>query len=325
MELSYSIRLACLAIVAVGLPHAALEAALSLSAGAVLRFLQPLPARTRERLLYLVQMAPLLAGLLFAGVLCIPQYIRNEPQSGSERIGLISPLLALAILAWFGVSIVRGVRAMIHTARFAAACRRNARPGAMSRKGIPILTVPEGGPGIALVGLKRPFILLPHEALRSANLTAAELSVVLDHECSHARQLDNWKLLSLFALPKCGFRLPGGGSWLDHWRNAADVAADEEAAGRDRSRALALAQALVTLSRHSPASGSALVASWLSHADRFLAIRVESLLNLRANQGFPRRLAIAASVWGALIFAAALAILPRLNEFSEFMLHLGSG
>ena len=323
MELSYSIRLACLAIVAVGLPLIALEMAISLSARPILSFLQPLPARIRERLICLVQIAPLLAGLLFAGLFCIPQYIRNEPQAGAERVGWVSPLLAAIILVWFGISFSRGLRAILHTARFAAACRRVAEPGAAIRNGIPVLTVPEAAPAIALVGLARPFILLSGKALASAQLTEAELRTVLDHESSHARHRDNWKLLTLCALPKCPFRLPGGVSWLDHWRNAADLAADRDAAGSDRGRALALAQALVTMARHAPASASPLLACWLSHADCFLQVRVESLLAGSAGSGFPRRLLIIAAVTAALVLAGAIAVTPWLDAMSERLLHLG--
>ena len=102
MSLSYNLRLICLVVVMTGLLQTVLELTLWISAPLILRLLTSLPTRRSERLLYGLQLTPLLTALLITGSLCVPQYLRNETNLEAERVGWLCLLLASAVSFWFG-------------------------------------------------------------------------------------------------------------------------------------------------------------------------------------------------------------------------------
>jgi beta-lactamase regulating signal transducer with metallopeptidase domain len=324
MMLSYTFRLVVLILVTVGVIQTLVEITLRLAAPLILRVLAPVSARYRERGLYLLQLMPLLTGVLFAGFVFCPQYLRSEPISPGEGVGWACLLTAFGIILWFGYSVLRGFLLSARTIRFTAACRKACRVTVHAHRGTPIRILADPGRGIALTGFFKPFVLVSRHLIEE-ELSEGALEVALDHESSHAAQFDNWKLCSLYFLPRLSLNLPGGEPWMDLWRNAAEWAADDDAVHGDTTRALLLAEALVKVARLSHGRHPALASASLSEPDKSLAKRVDRLLRRRSGPN-PSPVGPASFALSALALAvagAAVVLTPWVYGFAEWVLHLG--
>ncbi|HEX4038135.1 MAG TPA: hypothetical protein VHX37_08755 [Acidobacteriaceae bacterium] len=327
MSLSYTLRLLCLLAVVGGMVTAALQILLALNARALLRRLDAAAARRRERILCLAQIAPWFVALLIAGALCLPEYLRYEPNRESEPVGWLCLLLAAAVGLWFGSALLRGLRITFRTLRFARACRRSGRIVQDTSRSTPILALEHAGHPIGLLGFFRPFVLISAEWLEAGDLKAGALEVAIDHERSHAAHGDNWKLLALSFLPRLHRRFPGGDRLRQQWQMAVDWAADDDASRGDSSRSILLAEALVCAARAAgsrAASRAPVICSALTSAEAGLAVRVDRLLHPRlaaTSAGAPLPLGLAVLALLAAL-AAALAS-PAVYSLSEHLLHLG--
>lgn len=318
MNLSYLLRLLCLLVVVIGAIHALVQMVLAACARPLLRLLGSVSSRTRERALYLLQIAPLPAGLFFAGALCMPQYLRLEPSSERESVSLLCLLLAASVVLWFGVFAFRGLRIALRTHRFVRDVSRSAR-ASVSHGRLPVLTLREAGPLIALVGFFRPSVLVSRSLLAGEVLDTAALALVLDHESSHAAHRDNWKLLSLRLLPGFGFN-----PWLHPWQAAAEWAADDDAVCGDPARRLLLAETLVRVARSGPASRPPILHTAFMCREEELASRVGRLLGeSAASRPVRRSLVLAGSGFALSLLAAAVVFSPWVYALSESILHLG--
>jgi len=210
------------------------------------------------------------------------------------------------------------------TILFSRACR----PGDDSERlasGIPIVAVTGQTPRVALVGLRRPFILISKSLLDDGGLDPLALQVVLDHERSHATQCDNWKLLLLYCLPRLGLRWPGRKTWMQHWQSNAEWAADDDAVGGSRARALMLAEALVVLARTHTVVRQQIACTYLICEDTELALRVERLLNRTPDRSLTQlyKTGLVLS-FAALCVVAVLAASSSVARYMpEHLLHLG--
>jgi hypothetical protein len=318
MTLSYSLRLFCLLTVAAGVVCAALQAALSCCAGFLLRQLHAAASRRRERILFLIQIAPTLLAIFVAGALCFPEYLRHEPARATEPVGWIPLLIAASVCLWFGAALIRGLRTTLRSLRFAGACRDSGRL-IPPIQGPPLLAAPQPVPPLALVGFFRPFIVISEKLLDSGRLDPEALQVALDHERAHHHHFDNWKMLFLCFLP----RLPGD-PWLREWRSAADWAADEDASRGDLARSLLLAEAVVRtagLVRHSAPD---VICAALTSADTALAVRVDRLLHPpSASRSAERSLVPTLAGLVLLTILSAAIASPWIYGASEYILHLG--
>lgn len=323
MILPYSLRLLCLLLLVCGALCAALQLILTRCAPFILRRLESLPARRRERALYRIQIAPALAALFIAATVCIPAYLRFEPTRAAENIGGVCLLLALAVALWIGVSLGRGLRTGLRTLRFTRACRRTGQALPLGGS-TPVVALARTPFPVALLGCLRPLILISADLLASNRLHPDALDVALAHERSHARHRDNWKLLSLAFLPHLHRLL--GDPWGPAWRTAADWAADDDAVHGDPSRSLLLAEALVHTARvavTTRASARPVIHTALTSADAGLAARVDRLLH--PSPVLPLRVSLLPSLAAALVLAAlaAIATSPWIYPLSESLLHLG--
>lgn len=321
MNLSYSLRLLCVLIIAAGLTQAAAQLALSLGARAIVRRLQQGTARRRERILYLVQIAPALLAAFASFALCLPAWLCSEPNRAIEGVSLACVLLALALALWLASGLVRGLRITLRTLRLTRIRRRSAT--ALAADGsLPVLCVPDFGLPVALVGLLRPTVLL--SARFAAVADPGALALALAHERSHAAHRDNWKLLTLAFLPRCDRVLPGRLRWIGLWQTAADWAADDDAVAGDPARSLLLAQVLVAAARCAHGPQPPLLCTALTSAEAGLAARVDRLIHLQSDA---RQNSAAGLGWSAafvLFAAAALALSPWIYTLSEWLLHLGA-
>jgi hypothetical protein len=321
MILSFAARLFCVAAMMTGLIHLAAECLCWLASPLLLRVAARVPARQRERMIYLVQLTPLFAALTLTGAICIPQYLHSEVDRAAERVGWLCVAGAVAVVGWYGASLLRGLAAACRTMLFARACRKTAHGLAMAHAGVPVLTCPDAASGVTLVGLFRPFILISERLLRGG-LSDGAICVALDHEVAHARHLDNWKLFSLYCLPTLRLQLSAGQTWCQLWRSAAEWAADDDAVRGDSARGLVLAQTLVAVARCSTPERNR-VCMALSCAEAELAARIHRLIERPcvAAHAWERMCGLAFSLAG-LACAAALLLLSS-HDLLEHLLHLG--
>jgi len=110
MVLSYSLRVTCLIGVTLALLQVTAEMLLWIGAPIILRTVQTLPLRQRERMLYLVQLLPVIVAILLTGLFFLPQYLSNETNLAPEHVGRLCILLAASLYVWWTVRIVRGIR-----------------------------------------------------------------------------------------------------------------------------------------------------------------------------------------------------------------------
>lgn len=325
MSLSYNLRLICLVVVMTGLLQTVLELTLWISAPLILRLLTSLPIRRSERLLYGLQLTPLLTALLVTGSLFVPQYLRNETNFEAEHVGWLCLLLASAVSVWFGCAALRGLRVAARTMRFITACKRTGCKVQSIHKGFPVLALPGETHCVALVGLFNPFILISGDMIENGGFTSVALEVALDHERSHARQLDNWKLLLLYFLPGLSLRLPGGSTWMQLWQSTAEWAADDDAVRGDSARAFLLAEALVAVARPAAPCHPAMVLTTLASGTADLGTRIDRLIYPRFGSRSPRYrsilLALSAMAFG--VAGAIASLILCAHSLSEHLLHLG--
>lgn len=326
MSLSYALRLLCVVTVVGGLVCASAQILLALNAGWILRRLATRTARSRERVLYRLQIGPALFAAFLALAVCLPDYIRSEPGDAAERVSALCLLAAGVVAIWFGLAVLRGVRATLRTIRFASACRRSGeRLGPAGN--IPVLAVAGCAPPIALVGFFRKIILVSSDVLGPAGkLTPAALELALAHERSHARHHDNWKLLSLAFLPRLDRLLAD--RWTQPWRLAADCAADDDAVAGDAARSLLLAEALLTAARASNAVAmphGSYLCSALTAAEAGLTMRMRRLIHPCFDARPPASPFLPAIATVTLLAAiSALAFSPWIYTLTEALLHLGA-
>lgn len=328
MALSYTLRLICLVIASAAILQVSIELLLWIAAPSLLHRLRFLPVRSRERTIFFLQVSPFPLSLLSAALFCVPQYLRTETNFASEEVGWTFLLLTCAAATWFGLSMLRGLLIVFKTMRFARACRRAGQLHFAATESTPVLTLTEGTHPVALVGLLRPFILVSCSLLESRTLTPEALELVLRHERSHAAHFDNWKLFSLYMLPRLNLRLRQGDTWIQLWQRTAEWAADEEAVGNDSERALLLAETLIAVVRSCHTSPNALIQATFSCEEKDLITRVDRLIASQPPVHSTQKGAnIRAVAMIALVLSAVLIGLshwvPALHNFSESLLHLG--
>jgi beta-lactamase regulating signal transducer with metallopeptidase domain len=324
MILSFAARLFCVAAISTGLMHLILEFFLWLTSPFVVGRLAKLPARHRERLLYALQLAPIVAAWVLGGVVCIPRYIGSEENRDAEAIGWLCIAVAAAVVVWYGLALLRGCAVAARTLSFARVCRRVSSPISLRRAGAQILSYPGDVYGVALVGLFRPFILISESLLGASGLSHQAIDIVLDHEAAHAAQLDNWKLFSLHCLPSQGLRLRDGKTWAELWRSAAEWAADDDAVGGDSARILMLAETLVAVARRGASQPNRLCMA-LECDESELAARVDRLIG-RPTEPMPSGSwkSMCGAVLGvAVTVGVGLGLLLSSHELLERLLHLG--
>lgn len=335
MAISYFMRMVCVALVALGLIQVTSEFVLWASAKLIFRLLAALSARSRERSLYLIQLTPFLLAVSLAFLVCVPGYVRNETNLASEAVGWPCLLLAGGVFAWFAFTALRGLRVVVLTAIFSNAFKNVDADALQSPTRTPIISLPDAEHRVALVGLFRPRIFISTDLLSEGGLSPLALDLVFEHEQSHAIQGDNWKLLSLYCLPRLNLSVTGG-TWLQHWQSATEWAADDDAVRGDSGRALLLAQTLVTFARWvASARSPAMVSTAFVSGNKELELRVNRLLELGPASTRDTDQAVAVRDTGRLTAALTLtamvligaaviaALTPWLHNLSEHLLHLG--
>jgi beta-lactamase regulating signal transducer with metallopeptidase domain len=102
-------------------------------------------------------------------------------------------------------------------------------------------------PIVAVVGVWRPRIVAAKHVFRACS--QKEFLQVIAHETAHVSTRDNVKLLLLLMSPDVLAWFPVGTTLAARWRAAAELEADQRAAGSDPAKRVVLASALIKVAR----------------------------------------------------------------------------
>jgi hypothetical protein len=315
MLLSYWFRLLCLLSFSAGLVQAAVALLVRLQRPTLDLALARLNARWQERASFALPILPHLAAAMAAGVI-VPLYIHTETEPFYERVGVLCVAGALLVAARYAYALARAL-CLVWRARSV-----REQGIASSIAGVPIRLTTSALPLLAVRGIFSPEIVLSARLLAPATLLPDALEIALSHEKAHMRHFDNLKLLILSSLS-----LPGrASSAVRRWRLAAEVAADNDAVAGSRTRAILLAETLLTMVSPVPDRLlPALVLPLLAHEEE-LETRIHCLLGEEARSAprdgrfHPLRTFLLALATAGLLLT--LAIVP-LHQFAEYLLHLG--
>ncbi len=273
MQLSYTCRLLCLALCSAGVLQLLMEFLSWLAAPLVIAHASYSNARRAEGSVFLLALLARLGPWLVALGAWLPAYVRGEDNLLRERVGWFCVVAAILVAAWSVVCSLRVAQAWFSTRR----CCRQCQPAGTVLDGLPLLLYPGDEPLLAVAGLFRPRIVVSQALLTPGRLKPETLDVALLHEGAHVRHRDNLKLAVLTLLPHVPFASQKHPSLDQHWRLAAELAADEEGAKGGQERSILLAELLVTLARKSRQAMPRGSFALLSRPED-LRIRVERLL-----------------------------------------------
>lgn len=318
MLLSYWLRVVCLALFSVGAIHLALHLLLRFVMLFAGRSIDRMSARSQERLSFALPVAPCILALLLALTVVVPQYLRNETNLLSERVGIVCFAGALATAMRYLYAMLRGLRLLRNTQQPEVA-------SVIEAAGLPVHLTAETHPQLAVAGLFSPRIVLSQHLLANPVFTPELLETALAHEKAHIRHFDNLKHFVLLSL-----LLPHSRTkrrWLELWRRAAEIAADEDAVAGSSSRAIQLAEALLIAARNvSPQPIPQLSLSLLQHEED-LDRRIDRLLRDEIATSPPRpenhRTVHAAALLAAGACVGLILLAQSFPQLVEYVLHLG--
>jgi hypothetical protein len=293
---------------------------LVLQAGA--RLHHSLPARRAASLLFTIRVLPLALPAVAAFGLALPAFLKLEPHSTGEAMGLKLVVLALAGTTIVAAKFFRGVRLLRNTARVRKQWLASARPWDVAGCDLPVYCVDGDSALLSVTGMVRPAVFVSRVVTQI--LSPEELTAALAHERAHVRSFDNLKQFLLKLTPQ----------WLSQpnagWTVVSEVAADEEALDHGAS-VLDLSSALVKIGRLNgwKSAGPAMVTS------RFVPDGFGSCVQLRVAH-LERRLAdaprrknpprrhrraiIVCIILAALAYAGCLQLfLPAIHEALEMI------
>ncbi len=287
MTLSYSLRLIYFSLACFGLVNLAVTLVLRRLSNRMIQHAGKMQSSRASSFLIALRLCPAALGLLAVAVFCVPSYLWLEPDIASEDASVVGLTAAILGFSMWGVAFARALRAALRSARFSQDCKQI---GA-ERNGI--ITVPNAGRLIALVGIFRPRLIVSSEVIDA--LDAGQLAVALRHERMHQASRDNLKRLLILLSPALFL------SDLERaWKRFAEWSADDLAAAGDTVRSAELASALVRVARIRPTAAPALATSLLEESDG-LRVRVDRLL-----EPAPALLQSSSWKWPIVVVLAAL-------------------
>jgi Zn-dependent protease with chaperone function len=295
----YELRLLCLCLASFFLIHLALSVFASALAPWAMRRAELIgerqPARSAAMLLLAVRLFPAVLTLATVAALCLPSFLSFERERGAEAAGI--PFLAAAALgaSIWTISLMRGVRAVIHSHRCVS--RRSAVVESESET----FWLWEGAaPVIGLAGVLRPRVVVSRSVVSA--LEGEQLAAALRHERAHRASGDNLKRLLLLlapdALPCVSLFRPVDLAWA----RFAEWAADDRAVAEDVDRSIALAEALVRVARLGIAPRTSPLMSAFVPPGEDISTRVDRLLNGASYAGGHSRF------FGSALFASLFAV-----------------
>jgi Zn-dependent protease with chaperone function len=250
----------------------------------------------RARQLLRLRLLPGAAGIAAALVAGL-SFLVFEPRRADETMGAALPVVALlGALAAAAVG-SRTAAAVISTKRLASRWLRGATPIAIEGASVPAFAIESEFPVVAVVGLRRPRLIVANSVLRSCS--ADEMRAIVAHEHGHVAHHDNLRRMLLSVAPDPLGWIRSSRSTFADWRCATEEAADDAASAGDEQRRLHLASALVKVARLASASPPVVVPASAFFCAEDLDRRVRRLLQPQAPAAGRRRLAPLAALASA--------------------------
>ena len=243
------------------------------AAGAATDRLRPV---VRARLLLAARLLPALVSLVVVAAFVLPAFHRFEPRGQDEAVGVSLAALAAAGAALVVFALARAWRAARDTRRFVRTCSAGARPLAVEGSAVQATAVDTRFPLVAIVGLRRPRLLVAGRVLSAC--TPGELRAIVAHETSHLQSLDNLKRLAMRCCPDVLSLTAAGAAIERAWMEAAEEAADDHAARVLDDGATTLVLALLKVARMTPAGPPASLPATALHRGDSIERRVRRLL-----------------------------------------------
>jgi hypothetical protein len=313
MELSYTVRIACYALVALGLSRAGVAATTALSLPFLRSRISMQATRWQESYYLLVALMPDAAAVLIALFVAVPFYRHQEVNGSAEHVGLVSLAIACTTLLWYALAAWRGIQ-LSRRMRLNSGLLRDARTNSTPA---PIAT--HSCNALAVTGLLRTRVVASPQVLRGDIFRSEVLEVAIAHEESHRRHYDNLKLFLISSLHRSGYT----SAPVQRWRRAAERAADDDAARGGRARAILLAEALVIAARLASASPTQFAMELMPYESE-LESRVDRLLNHASSPQKQRQTLLTLGLACICLLQCAPCILMLIShEFAEFIFRLG--
>ena len=228
------------------------------------------PSSSSANLLFGLRILPFAFSVAVTVFFTFPSFWLLERRSLDEDTGTF--VLGLCSLLILGTGLFRMLWAQARTNRAVTRWQSSANSGDVGRIA-PTTKASDGAPPLILVGIRRPKVMVSDIAVTV--LCDDELEVAVRHELGHMRSLDNLKKALISATPFPGMRT------LEHaWRQAAELAADDSAV-TNRREALALAAALIKLSRSSQLWAEPALATGLVSGSTSIGVRLGRLIEWR--------------------------------------------
>lgn len=305
MNTPYLLRLLCLCSASFFLVNALMGLAAWLATPAAVRLAGRMTPRIAVRFLLALRMMPTAFACLAVVGLCVPSYLRLEPESTAERVGLPCVVMALLGAAIWAISITRTLRAVSFSRRYIRNCQRAGRKTTVPGEASPVLLIEEETPILALAGVLRTRLLISRGVMQA--LSAEELDAALRHENAHRDSRDNFKRLLFLLVPEV---LPFTRCFQTlelNWARLTEWATDDRSTAGDPRRALSLAAALVRVARMGAGPRLPLFLTSLLGDDRELLARVDRLLRAEAPPEMPMGRLRALTGSGALVLTCCAA------------------
>ena len=247
MILPYGLRLALLSAASFFVVYAAASLLVWALVPALARRTGGRPAGRGADSLARWRLMPLTLAGFAVIALCVPGYLRFEPDADAERAGVLCTLAALLGAGIILTGLARAGHAWWLSLRSAREFRRGGRQIQLPGEAMPVTALESDAPLVALTGVLRSRVVVSRGLLRA--LSSEQLEAALRHEQAHRTAGDNGKRL-LFLLAPDPFGRMGRFAALERsWARLAEWAADDRAAAGDARRALTLAETLVLVAR----------------------------------------------------------------------------
>jgi Zn-dependent protease with chaperone function len=321
MLLSYSLRLTCLALFSVGVIQITLQLLLRFVMPFAERWIPRMTARGQERIWLAVPIAPHALAVLLTFIFVVPQYVREETNLLPERVGMVCFAGALLVAVRYLYAMARGAWLLLETRRkfgFDDAL-------VIRADDLRVYLSSAMYPQLAVTGIFSPRVVLSEHLFENAAFSPELLEIALAHEKAHVRHYDNLKHLVLVSLVLS--RRSAEERWVERWRSAAEIAADEDAVSGSSLRAILLAETLLIAARAVPSKEVATLSLSLLRHEEDLNKRVGRLLR---NEPVS---AVTLPDWGrglrATVFLLAsacvglLLVAASFHRLVEYVLHLG--
>jgi hypothetical protein len=279
------------------------------------------PRTTAPAFWFGLRMLPAMSAAAFAAIVFVPSYWRHEPRDFVEGFDATLTVLALAAFVLLGAGLARGLSAWTRAKRRSRRWMRTAQPIDLGTGRVPAFVVDAQAPMMALVGMRRPCLLVSRRLIDA--LTDDELAASVAHELGHHRAWDNVKRLVMGAAPDLLAPTSTARVIEGRWASAAEHAADRMNGAPPADRC-ALASALVKVARLTPPGPTLAEPISTLVGGGEIASRVHVLLDDRSVAPVrPRRALrwLSAAIAAAAFAAAYASLLHTVHEITEVLVH----